>query len=59
MDETQLSVATDAVLKVTAGQRNAALDENAQLRALVQQLVDERDELAAENKRLRAAGPGA
>lgn len=52
-NQQQLSVPTDAVLAVVAGQRNAALDENAQLRVLVEQLVRERDDLAVEVGRLR------
>lgn len=52
-NQQQLSVPTDAVLAVVAGQRNAALDENAQLRVLVEQLVIERDDLAVEVGRLR------
>lgn len=53
-----LSVPTEAVLAATQRQRNAALDENAGLWALVEQLTTERDELAAEVERLRSTDAG-
>lgn len=39
-----------------ARQRNAAMDENAQLRVLVDQVMAERDDLTAEVERLRGGG---
>jgi len=56
MTAESLSVPTDAVLTVTREQRNQALDENAWLRAYVEQLTSERDQLAAEVKQLRSTG---
>ncbi|WP_180903895.1 hypothetical protein [Nonomuraea indica] len=43
---------------VTSQQRNTALDRAAQLEVLVQQLIRERDELAAEVERLRGRDGG-
>lgn len=48
-------VPIEGTLAVTQRQRNNALDENAKLWALVEQLTAERDELAAELERLRGA----
>lgn len=58
MDNQQLSVPTDAVLGVVAGQRNSALDELAKAQVVVEQLVAERDRLAAEVERLRGQDDG-
>lgn len=55
--EQPLSVPVDRVLAVTQGQRNTVMDENAQLRALVDQLLEEKKALAAEAERLRAGVP--
>lgn len=49
----QLSVPTDAVLAATTAQRNAAYDRLAQMEALVQQLVADRNQLADELEKLR------
>lgn len=51
--DNQLSVPIEAVLKNVTDQRNNALDENAGLRAVLDQVVAERDQLAAEVERLR------
>jgi cell division protein FtsB len=52
VDNQQLSVPTDAVLAAVAGQRNSALDELAKAQIVIEQLVRERDQLAAEVERL-------
>lgn len=46
-------VPTEAVLAIVEAQRNAALTESAQMRALAQQFMAERDQERAENARLR------
>ncbi|MER7500435.1 hypothetical protein AB0L05_27635 [Nonomuraea pusilla] len=56
MDNQQTAVPIEAVLTAVAEQRNAALDDAAQLRVLAHQLMAERDQLAAELAQLRAAG---
>ena len=48
-----VTVSTDAVLVVVENQRNSAHTELAKAQVLINQLVAERDELAAENERLR------
>lgn len=53
----QMSVPSDAVLGVVAGQRNAALDELAKAQVVIEQLVRERDRLAAEAERLKDGQP--
>lgn len=50
----QLSVPTEAVLDMVAGQRNQALDENAQLRAYLGQVLADNERLQAEVDKLRA-----
>ena len=52
-----VSVPTDAVLAIVENQRNAAHTELAKAQVLINQLVAERDELAAENERLRGGTP--
>ncbi|MFD1547023.1 hypothetical protein [Nonomuraea guangzhouensis] len=52
--EQSLSVPTDLVLAEVTRQRNTAFDEVAQWRALAQQIMAERDELAAEVELLRS-----
>lgn len=47
-----ISVDLEAVLAQVSRQRNAALDEAAQLRAAIESLIAERDELRAEVARL-------
>ncbi|GAA4560492.1 hypothetical protein [Planotetraspora kaengkrachanensis] len=49
-----ISVDIAAVLEQTTRQRNAALDEVAQLRAALNGLVAERDQLEAERVNLKA-----
>lgn len=49
-----VQVPVDAVLAATASQRNAAHDRLAQMEALVQQLIAERDNANAELEKLRA-----
>jgi cell division protein FtsB len=56
--DNQLSVPTDAVLGVVSAQRNSALDELAKAQVVVEQLVAERDRLAAEVERLSGEGAG-
>ncbi len=58
MDNQELPVPLDALVVVTSQQRNTALDRAAQLEVLVQQLIRERDELAAEVERLRGRDGG-
>lgn len=55
MPVSDLSVSLEAVLEATAEQRNAALNDVAQLRAVVKQLVGERDQALAELEQLRDA----
>lgn len=50
----QLSVSIEATLDVIAAQRNQALDEVAQLRALATQLMAENERLQAEVDKLQA-----
>ncbi len=54
MDGQRWSVPTDAVLAKVEVQRNSLLTENATLSVLVEQLMAERDRLAAEVEKLRA-----
>jgi cell division protein FtsB len=50
-----LSVSHEAVLAIVQAQRNTAFDELAKAQVVVDQLVAERDSLAAEVKELRGA----
>jgi hypothetical protein len=52
--EQQLTVPVEAVAQAVAEQRNTALDQAAQWQALAQQLMAERDRLAADLEKLRA-----
>lgn len=53
-DQQQLSVPLEGLLAAVEEQRNAALTDAAQMRALARQAIAERDQLAAELEKLRA-----
>ncbi|MEV0584114.1 hypothetical protein [Nonomuraea sp. NPDC050310] len=53
MADTSMSVPLEGVIDAVAAQRNAALDEVAQLRAVLRGVVEERDKYAAELQALK------
>lgn len=50
----QIEVPTDAVLDVVTAQRNEALNDNARLQVLAQQLMADNEQLRGEVDKLRA-----
>lgn len=58
MDNQQHPVPVEALLTAVEDQRNAALTDAAQMRALARTLEAEVDRLAAENEKLRAETQG-